>query len=88
MSLATYTLRMAAMTAPAAALVVFGGEPMPTGWLDGVLMPGATIGHAAVVVGFWGIGVATTAGGIVGLLWLARAYWREWRGRSGLRAAD
>ncbi|MBS5905178.1 hypothetical protein [Roseomonas mucosa] len=88
MSLATYTLKMTAVTASGAALLVFGGEPMPAGWVDGVVMPGATIGKAAVILAMWVAGAASTAGGIVGLLWLTWAYWREWRGRSGLRAAD
>ncbi len=88
MGLATYTLKMAAVAAPAAALLAFGGEPMPAGWLDGIVLPGATVGHAATVMAFWVIGSVTTAGGVVGLLWLARAYWREWQGRSGLRTTD
>lgn len=88
MSLVTYTLKMAAVAAPASALLVFGGEPMPAGWFDGIVLPGATVGHAAFVVGMWAAGAAATAGGIVGLLWLAWAYWREWRGREDAAAAD
>ncbi|MBI0435774.1 MULTISPECIES: hypothetical protein [Acetobacterales] len=77
MGLATYTLKMAAVSALAAAILVFGGEPMPAGWLDGIVDPGATVGQAATVVVFTVAGSAATAGGIAGLLWLAWAYWRE-----------
>ena len=88
MSLATYTLKMAAVTAPATALLVFGGDPMPAGWLDGIVDPGATVGKAAVVVSMWAAGAAATAGGVAGFIWLAWEFWRERRGRSGLRATD
>ncbi len=77
MSLATYTLKMAAIAAPLAALSVFGGEPMPAGWLEGIVDPGATIGKAAVVVGMWLAGAASTAGGLAGFVWLAHALWLE-----------
>ncbi|EFH10296.1 hypothetical protein HMPREF0731_3408 [Pseudoroseomonas cervicalis ATCC 49957] len=80
MSLATYTLKLAAVTAPAAALLVFGGEPMPTGWLEGIVDPGATVGKAAVVMGMWAVGAASTVGGIAGFIWLGWEFWRERRG--------
>jgi hypothetical protein len=82
MSLATYTLKMAAVTAPAAALLAFSGEPFPAGWLGGIVGPRATIGKAAFVVGMWVIGAAATAGAAVGFGWLSWALWRERRSRS------
>ncbi len=82
MSLATYTLKMAAVTAPAAALLAFSGEPMPVGWLDGIVDPGATVGKAALVLGMWVAGAAATAGGTVGIVWLSWEFWRERRQRT------
>ncbi|MBC9207129.1 hypothetical protein IBL26_09815 [Roseomonas aerophila] len=76
MSLATYTLKMAAIAAPAAALVAFGAEPMPAGWLDGIVTPGGTVGHAAVVIGFWAAGVASIMVSAVVAAGLARDAWR------------
>lgn len=76
MSLATYTLKMAAVAAPIAALLAFGGEPMPAGWLDAVVTPGGTIGQAAVVIGFWAIGVASIVVSAVVAAGLARDAWR------------
>ncbi len=88
MSLATYTLKMAAVTAPAAALLAFSGEPMPAGWLDGIVDPGATVGKAAIVVAMWVAGGAATAGGTVGFVWLSWELWRERRRRAGTCSQD
>lgn len=79
MGLATYTLKLAVVAAPAAALLVFGREPMPVGWLAGIVDPGSTVGKAAVVVSMWAAGAAATAGGIAGFIWLAWEFWRERR---------
>lgn len=77
MSLATYTLKMTAVTAPVAALLTFSAEPMPPGWLEGIVNPGSTIGKAAVVVSMWAMGAAATAGGTVGIVWLSWEFWRD-----------
>lgn len=88
MSLATYTLKMAAVTAPAAALLAFSGEPMPAGWLDGIVAPGSTVGKAAVVLGMWVAGGAATAGGTVGFVWLSWELLRERRQRTATCSPD
>ena len=83
MSLTAYTLKMAAIAAPVAALLVFGDGPLPTGWLTGIVDPGATIAKDAVVVGMWAAGAATTAGGAVGIVCLCWMFWRERSRRDG-----
>lgn len=88
MSLATYTLKMAAVAAPVAALLAFSSEPMPAGWLDGIVEPGSTIGKAAVVLGMWVGGAAATAGGGLGVVWLSWAFWSERRSPAGTRSSD
>ncbi len=88
MGLATYTLKMAAVAAPAAAILAFGAEPIPTGWLDGIVDPGATVAHAGVVLGIWVAGATATAGGVIGFVCFSWQLWRERRRRAGLRDAS
>ncbi|SDD48317.1 hypothetical protein [Belnapia rosea] len=85
MRLASYTAMMAVITATGVALMAFGGEPLPRGWLDGVVAPGSTIGAAAAVLGLWGVGVGTTVLGGAMLARLAWEVWRHWRGERRTR---
>jgi hypothetical protein len=74
--LASYAATMATVAATGLALLAWGGEPVPDGWLDGVLAPGSTIGGAVVLLGTWALGIGSTAlGGVV----LARPTWDAWQ---------
>ena len=85
MGLATYALKMAAIAAPAAAILALAGEPMPTSWLYGIVDPGASVGKAAVVLGMWVAGAGSiVVGGVVGM-GLARDAWRLRADRRAVR---
>ncbi|MDJ0390094.1 hypothetical protein QMO56_18450 [Roseomonas sp. E05] len=79
MRLVTYTLMMASVTGIGHALLAFRFEPLPNGLLEGVVAPGTTIGGAAVLLGMWTAGIASTVGGTVGLFWLTWQFWRDWQ---------
>jgi hypothetical protein len=55
---------------------------LPDGWLEGVVASGTTVGGAAVLLGMWAAGIASTVGGSVGLAWLG---WEMWRHRQQVR---
>lgn len=84
MRLASYTATMAAVGGAGLALMAYGGEPLPEGWLDGVVAPGSTVGGTAAILGTWAIGFGTTGFGIAVL---ARLAWDMWRHRRWLRRA-
>jgi hypothetical protein len=82
MRLATYTVTMTAVYGIASAILSYKDAPLSGCWLDGVVAPGMTLGGAVVLGGMWVAGVGSTAGGIVGLVWLA---WDAWRHRQRVR---
>ncbi len=84
MRLASYAATLASVTATGLALVAYGGEPLPDGWLDGVVAPGSSVGAAAAVFGAWTAGVGTT---VLGGAMLARLAWDAWRHWRQLRRA-
>lgn len=79
MRLATYTLMMAALTGTGHALLAFKSEPLPSGWLEGIVAPGTTIGGAAVLFGMWTAGIASTIGGGMGVVWMTWEFWHYWQ---------
>ncbi|WP_149536621.1 hypothetical protein [Siccirubricoccus phaeus] len=80
MKLPSYAAMMASIGATGLALMAYGGEPLPNGWLDGIVAPGSTIGGAVAILGTWALGIGTTALGVVALAQLALDAWRHWRG--------
>lgn len=76
MKLAPYALTWATVVAGGTTLLVYGAKPLPVGWLDSIVAPRSTIGHAVVIVSFWTAGVGSILLSSVLMVGPVRDAWR------------